>query len=142
MDEPRHVPGAFPEVPSPQVATDALISESGGLVFLTTGAAACEVLNEAPVQVALTPMIALRLAEILKGTLQYGDRETRRSLVEDWAAGERLTVPYAVLEMTDFGLRIGIEPLGAGSTVPVLWEHVPGLTLQLADAARRLRGPA
>ena len=39
-------------------------------------------------------------------------------------------------------VRVGIEPLGAGSTVAVLWEHVPGLTLQLSDAARRLLGSA
>ena len=39
-------------------------------------------------------------------------------------------------------IRVGIEPLGAGCSVAVLWEHVPGLTFQLADAAKRLVGPA
>lgn len=141
MDAARNIPGLAQAAPQ-QVITDALIGQTGGVVFLTTGAAACEALDEAPVQVALTPMIAFRLAEILKVTLQYSDRETRAKLVEEWSASERVAVPYAVLEVDDAGVRVGIEPLGAGSTVAVLWEHVPGLTLQLSDAARRLLGSA
>jgi hypothetical protein len=142
METPRSIPGALAQAAPQQVVTDALIGETGGLVFLTTGSCACEVLDEAPVQVALTPMIAFRLSEILKVALQYPDRETRLKLIADWSEAERVAVPHAVLDVDDRCIRVGIEPLGAGCSVAVLWEHVPGLTFQLADAARRLVGPA
>jgi len=129
---------AFPH----RVATDAVIGETGGLVFLTTGSVACGALDEMPVQVALTPVIAHRLSEILKVALQYSDHETRRELIAEWSSRELVAVPHAVLEVDDRSVRIGIEPLGAGSRVAVLWEHVPGLTFYLAEAARRLVGPA
>lgn len=142
MDTPHNIPGGLAQAAPQQVATDALIGETGGLVFLTTGSAACEVLDEVPVQVALTPVIAFRLSEILKVALQYPDRETRLKLIADWTESERLAVPHATLDVDERCIRVGIEPLGAGCNVAVLWEHVPGLTFQLAEAARRLAGPA
>ncbi len=142
MDPSLDNPGALAEAAPPRVATDALIGETAGLVFLTTGAAACEALDEVPVQVALTPMLAFRLSEILKAALQYPDHETRGALIEEWSAGERVSVPFAALDVDDRSVRVGIEPLGAGSRVAVLWEHVPGLTLQLAVTAKRLLGSA
>lgn len=142
METPRNIPGALAQAAPQQVLTDALIGETGGLVFLTTGSAACEALDEVPVQVAITPMIAFRLAEILKVALQYPDRETRLKLIADWSETERAAVPHAVLEVDERCVRVGIEPLGAGCSVAVLWEHVPGLTFQLAEAAKRLVGPA
>jgi hypothetical protein len=142
MDTSPNTPGALADASPQRVATDALIGETGGLVFLTTGSAACGVLDEMPVQVALTPMLAFRLSEILKVALQYPDRETRQELIDKWSTGERVAVPYAALDVDERSIRVGIEPLGAGSRVAVLWEHVPGLTLQLAAAAKRLLGPA
>ena len=123
-----------------QVAEDAVIGATGGGVFLTTGPAACEAFDEVPGQLAMTPMLAFRLAEILKVALQYPAHEPRRQLIEEWAANERLAVPHAVLEVGPEAVRVGIEPLGTGCTVPVLWRHVPALTLHLDAAARQRLG--
>ncbi|MEM9380290.1 MAG: hypothetical protein AAGB93_10115 [Planctomycetota bacterium] len=127
---------------TPALTTDAAVGVAASLVYVTTGPKACEVLGETPTQVAMTSVIAGRIAEILKVSLQYPDLETRQSLVEAWMAGERAQVPYACVELDMGCVRIGIEPLGAGARVAILWEHVPALILCLEHYARAIRSRA
>jgi hypothetical protein len=115
------------------------VSSTGNLVFLTTGQQACDVLGESPSQLALTPVVALRIAEVLRVILQYPDLATRAAIVEEWQDGERPHVPHGCLAMDPMAVRVGIEPLGAGVLVAVMWEHVPALIVHLEHHASMLR---
>ena len=137
MDAADDDPSAPQDVAATPLAADAVIGGEGSVVFVTTGVEAGAAFGESPVQIALTPSIAFRVAEALKIALQEPDLETRQALLGEWAGREQQAMPHAVLEASERGVRVGIEPLGTGSTVPVLWRHVPALALQLDAAARR-----
>lgn len=137
VDEPARVtPSAAAENP----AVDALVSSMANLIFVTTGPAACEALNLFPNQVALTPVVAERIAEVLRVVLQYPDVGTRAAIVEEWQMGELACVPGGRVEVDEHAVHVGIEPIGAGILVSVLWPHVPVLVWQLDQVARRMRG--
>lgn len=108
------------------------------LIFVTTGEAACGEFNEFPVQVALTAVVARRIAEVLRVTLQHPDLETRQAIATQWQADEQPHVPHGRLLVSADAVRIGIEPLGAGALITVGWHYVPGFILQLEAAAARV----
>jgi len=128
-----------PADPSPALTTDAVVVAAANLVYVTTGTQACAHLREYATQVALTPVVAYRIAEILKVSLQYADLPTRQSLVEAWGAGEATQVPHGSVQIDMQCVRFGIEPLGAGARVTVLWQHVPALILCLEHYSAALR---
>jgi len=119
--------------------TDAIVSGGGGLVFVTTGELACAALGAYPDQVALTPVVALRVAEVIRVVLQYPDLATRAAIVDEWQVGESLAVPHGRVLVDARAVHVGIEPLGAGTLVSVLWEHVPGFVWQVEYMARQLQ---
>ena len=128
-----------PADPIPALTTDAVVVVAANLVYVTTGTQACAHLRESATQVALTPVVAHRIAEILKVSLQYADLPTRQSLVEAWGAGEVTQVPHGSVQINMDSVRFGIEPLGAGARVAVLWQHVPALILCLEHYSSMLR---
>ena len=109
------------------------------LVFVTTGQAACDEFDEFPVQVALTPVVACRVAEALRVTLEHSDLQTRAAIVAQWQADENPHLPHGRLVIDGKAVHIGIEPLGAGALITVGWAYVPALILQLEAAAARIR---
>lgn len=129
-----HVPPA-PAAPT----TDAIVAGGGGLVFVTTGGIACARLGAFPDQVALTPVVALRIGEVLRVVLQYPDLGSRVAILDEWRAGESLAVPHGRVVVDEAAAHVGIEPLGAGTLVSVLWEHVPGFVWQIEYMARQLQ---
>lgn len=133
---PGHdTPGAHGHAAAPTYPVDALVTTLAGVVFVTTGQHACDSLGEFPAQVALTPLVARRIAQALRDVLPYPGLEERLSVVAAWQAEELPHVPHGRLELDFLAVRFGIEPLGAGTLVAVRWEHVPGLILQLEAAA-------
>ena len=128
-----------PAEPSPAVTTDAVVVVAANLVYVSTGVQARSQLGETQTQVALTSVVAHRIAEILKVSLQYPDLATRQSLIEAWSSGEARQVPHGSVEIDMECVRIGIEPLGAGARVAILWQHVPALILCLEHYSRSLR---
>lgn len=117
--------------PAPAYPVDALVSTMGGVVFVTTGQLACDRFGAAANQVALTPLVARRIAEILRATLGTPDLEERRALCAAWQEEENPHIPHGRVLLDQEAVHLGIEPLGAGFLVTVAWEHVPGLILQL-----------
>lgn len=120
-------------------AVDAVVATMANLVFVTTGPAACQTLGVLPEQVALTPIVALRIAEILRACLGSPTPGERSAQVEEWQAAERARIPGGRLVLDASAAHIGIEPLGAGTLVSVLWENVPALIWQLEAVAIPMR---
>ena len=114
---------------------DALVTVYGGLVFATTGQMACYELNAPLDQVALTPAVALRIASILRETLNHGDIRERDLAVQVWSASEAAAMPHGRVVVAESHICFGIEPLGAGALVTVQWAYVPGLIVSLENAA-------
>lgn len=137
-DDPR-VMESSPPAPHGTLPDDAIVSVMGGLVFVTTGQQACEQLGEYPTQVALTPVVAARISEVLKVILQYPDLPTRESIVAEWNQGEAGLVPHGRVLIDMTAVRFGIEPLGAGALVAVLWEAVPPLVITIDRAVRGMQ---
>ncbi|MEM9801978.1 MAG: hypothetical protein AAGA20_16750 [Planctomycetota bacterium] len=125
-----HASAPVPET-SRVLQVDAAVGIAAKLVYVTTGPQASRRMGEDVMQVALTPVVAARIAEILKVVLQYADLIQRQEIVAAWSAGEATQFPQGRVEVDLLCVRIGIEPLGAGARVVVLWEHVPALVLQL-----------
>lgn len=124
---------AAPALAAPPV--DAPVTVYGGLVFATTGPMACHELNAALDQVALTPSVALRIATVLRETLDVAEIREREHAVEVWMASEAAAMPRGRVIVSDVGIQFGIEPLGAGALVTVQWVFVPGLIASLENAA-------
>ena len=120
------------------LAVDAAVATAANLIYVATGPVACQSLGEMSVQVSLTPTVAHRISEVLRCILQYPDLETRVAIIEEWNAGEAPHMPHGSVSIDMQCVRIAIEPLGAGVYVPVLWEHVPALIMQLTQVARAL----
>ncbi|MEO1697057.1 MAG: hypothetical protein AAFU73_07170 [Planctomycetota bacterium] len=121
---------------------DTVVVTQANLVFLTTGPAACATLGLLPNQVALTPLVALRVADVLWRALEATDEFSRADVVREWQLEERVAVPHGRVVVEPRAAHIGIEPLGSGVLVSVLWEHVPALAWQLEAVARPLSGVA
>lgn len=129
-------PGDPPAPPAPPTyPVDAPVATMAGVVFVTTGQMACDAIGATPCQVALTPLVARRIAELLRACLVERSLEGRQQQCADWQAEEDRHVPSGRVVMDQLAAHIGIEPLGAGTLVSVQWEHVPGLILQLESAA-------
>lgn len=158
LSPPRSVPQhSVPAAPAPMSASvqpmvpvqappvalpvDAVVSTMARLVFVTTGQAACHALGEFPSQVALTPVVAFRIAEVLRAIAQHSDLQMRAAIVAEWQADEMLHVPHGRVLVEQYAVRFGIEPIGAGALVSVLWEHVPAVIRHLEDYADLLRRP-
>ncbi|QDV06222.1 hypothetical protein Poly30_17290 [Planctomycetes bacterium Poly30] len=131
-------PSAAHEVQEAAPPSDAPVSVYSGLVFATTGQMACYELNAPLDQVALTPAVALRIAAVLRETLQYGDLRERDHAVQVWSASEAAAMPHGRVLVSESCIQFGIEPLGAGALVTVQWAYVPGLILALENAANWL----
>jgi hypothetical protein len=121
---------------------DASVGVAANLVYVTTGPAACLQLSEVQVQIAMTPIVATRVAQILRASLEYPDLVTRQSFVEAWASSERAQFPHGCVEIDAYSVRIGIEPIGCGARVAVLWQHIPALIVHLETCAQYLMGEA
>ena len=118
--------------PGPPI--DAPVSTMSGVVFVTTGQIACETLGASPSQVAFTARVARSIALLLRTSLQERSLDGRLRLCAAWQAEEDGRVPSGRVIMDDRAVHLGIEPLGAGTLVTVMWEHVPALVLQLESA--------
>lgn len=118
---------------------DALVSSMAQVIFVTTGPAACATFGEAPVQIALTPMVAERMACALRDAAQYPDLGSRQALLELWQSQELQFMPHGRILASEAGVHVCIEPLGAGEYVGVRWEHVPALIWQLEWVVAELR---
>ena len=128
-------PAASATAPLP---VDAVVSTMAQLIFVTTGQVACDEFDEFPTQVAFTPRVARRVAEVLRFTLQYPDLVTRQAIVAQWQAEEDPHVPHGRLLMDESAIRFGIEPIGAGALIVVGWAHVPALIYQLEAATAQI----
>lgn len=136
-DATEPIPGA---PVSQDVPVDALVSSVAGLVLVTTGHLAAEVLDEVPREVALTPLVAFRIAELLRVVVQYSDFGARARIAGLWQEEESPYMPQGRVVVEETCVRFGIEPIGAGALVAVLWEHVPAVISHLehfAEAHRR-----
>lgn len=122
-----------------ELPTDAIVSTMAHLVFVTTGQAACDEFGEFPVQVALTSVVARRIAEVLRVTLEHPDLESRQAIATQWQADEQPHLPHGRLLVGAKAVGIGIEPLGAGALITIGWNYVPAFILQLEAAVARIR---
>ncbi|MEM8712909.1 MAG: hypothetical protein AAGG01_18310 [Planctomycetota bacterium] len=149
--DPHHSPDLVPDAPDTSAQhdgfavaadypVDAIVTVYGGLVFVTTGGFACTELGVAAEQLAVTPAVALRIAAVLRDTLQHGDLRQRGLTVEVWSASEITHMPHGRVWIDEQAIHFTIEPLGAGAQITVGWLHVPGLILSLETAAQELLG--
>ena len=133
MPPPTHADPLAPAAP-PSHPVDALVSTMSGVVFVTTGQTACETLGASPSQVAFTARVARSIAVLLRTSLEERSLDGRQQLRAVWQAEEDERVPSGRVTMDLRAVHLGIEPLGAGTLVTVMWEHVPALILQLESA--------
>ncbi len=133
MLPPTHGDPPAPAAP-PSYPVDAPVSTMSGVVFVTTGQIACETLGTSPCQVAFTTRVARSIAVLLRTSLQEPGLDGRQQLCAVWQAEEDARVPSGRVIMDQRAVHLGIEPLGAGTLVTVMWEHVPALILQLESA--------
>lgn len=133
MLPPTHGDPPAPAAP-PSYPVDAPVSTMSGVVFVTTGQTACETLGTSPCQVAFTARVARSIAALLRTSLQEPSLDGRQQLCAVWQAEEDARVPSGRVIMDQRAVHLGIEPLGAGTLVTVMWEHVPALVLQLESA--------
>lgn len=133
MHPPTHGDTPAPTAP-PSYPVDAPVSTMSGVVFVTTGRIACESLGVSPDQVAFTTRVAQSIAVLLRTSLQERSLEGRQQLCAVWQVEEDARVPSGRVIMDQRAVHLGIEPLGAGTMVIVMWEHVPALILQLESA--------
>ena len=118
---------------------DAIVSSVASLVFVTTGQLAVDALDEIPGDVALTPIVALRITELLRVTLQYPDLGARQRIARLWQDEESPHVPHGRVVVEESCVRFGIEPIGAGALVAILWHHVPAAILHIEHFAQAHR---
>ena len=118
---------------------DALVSTVANLIVVTTGVAAIDTLGAALEQVTLTPLVAERIAGALREALVLSDPLHRAELIARWQEAERSNVPFGRIVVDESAVHLGIEPIGAGALVSVLWRHVPALIWQLEVVAMPLR---
>ena len=130
---PTHGDPLAPAAP-PSYPVDAPVSTMSGVVFVTTGQIACETLGMSPCQVAFTARVARSIAVLLRTSLQEPSLDGRQQLCAAWQAEEDARVPSGRVIMDQRAVHLGIEPLGAGTLVTVMWEHVPALVLQFESA--------
>ena len=133
MLPPTHGDPPAPAAPL-SYPVDALVSTMTGVVFVTTGQLACEALGTSLCQVAFTTRVARGIAALLRESLQESSLDGRQQLCAAWQAEEDTRVPSGRVLMDQRAVHLGIEPLGAGTLVTVMWEHVPALILQLESA--------
>ncbi len=71
--------------------------------------------------------------------IQVALRGSRQAILDLWSADESRMIPHGRVLLEGRYLRVGIEPLGAGVTVALQYEHVPAFVMHLESAAMGLR---